>query len=170
MALITLGTVTTSALSGVLWQPAGVSAADLATVRTSILQDNDGIPNQPQPGALENGRVVVPGGRGTLTLLPGDFIAFDGNGFPHLIPGTYVPSSGFSTAATLNGTAVVTSMASNAFSMGWQPGMFVAGSGISSGTQILTMTAGGSSMTLSQVASVSSAGVTLTVGGGWTHT
>jgi hypothetical protein len=171
MATTTLGTVSTSTLTAIQWQPAGVSASDLTAIRNAILNDKIiGLPNPIYPGALEDGKLYVPN-RGVLTILPGDWIGVDQNGFPYLIPGTYVPvASGMSTTGiTQSGSAVISSLATNAVSLGWVAGMFVGGSNVSSGAQIQSISPGGSSVVLTSTVAASSAAATISVGGGWTH-
>jgi hypothetical protein len=171
MATTTLGTVNTSNLVAIQWQPGGLAAADLATIRNSILNDKIlGLPNPIWPGALEDGKLYIPN-RGVVSLLPGDWIGVDSNGWAILLPGSYIPAvSGMSTTGTIqSGSAVVTGLATNVLTLLWAPGMQVAGSGISAGAQIQSIAAGGSSLTMTLVASATSAAATLSVGGGWTH-
>lgn len=83
MATITLGTGSTTSLTSLVWQPGGLLAADLATMRNSI--KNDQIATNPVfPGAIMNGQLFIPN-RGVLTLLPGDYIGIDAYGWPILV-------------------------------------------------------------------------------------
>lgn len=75
--------------------------------------------------------------------------------------------SGFS-SATLTGnthsTTTIDTLSSNPITAGWQPGMTVTGTGIPSNTTIVSLTA--SAIVISQAATSSSSGITLTVAGG----
>lgn len=86
MATKTAGTNSTSVLPyAIQWQPAGLSAADLATIRNHIL--NNTVNGSPiWPGALENGQLYLPTRGGPLKLVPGDWIAIGTTGWPFLIP------------------------------------------------------------------------------------
>lgn len=83
MSTITLGTSATTSLTAIAWQPGGLSAADLATIRNSI--KNDQIAGNPVfAGALMGGQLFIPN-RGVLSLLPGDYIGVDAYGWPVLV-------------------------------------------------------------------------------------
>jgi len=83
MATRTLGTAATTTLTALQYL-SGMVPADLATMNAGILNDKVGMP----PFAncfTSNGTLYVPN-RGTLQLIPGDFVAFDpATGFPILL-------------------------------------------------------------------------------------
>lgn len=94
MATKTAGTATTSSLTAIQWQRAGISAADLATIRNAIKQYNvNGTPTV--PGALEDGILYYPNNKtpGGFRLTEGDWIMIDGAGFPVVIPGAIFATS-----------------------------------------------------------------------------
>ena len=91
MATQTLGTATTSSLTAVAFSqtPSILSDADLATISYGILDDQ----NVAHPhavlegigGLVRQGRLFVPN-RGSLLILPGDYIAIDSTtGWPILV-------------------------------------------------------------------------------------
>lgn len=91
MATLTLGTATDSTLTAVEFNqdPTVLLPADLATINVGIL---DPVGNQHYPAAysglggfVREGVLVIPG-RGTLKVLPGDFVAIDpATGWPILL-------------------------------------------------------------------------------------
>ena len=91
MALRTLGTNATNSLNALLFARAGLLAADVATFRANV--KNDQVNGRPIfPGALEEGRLFIPN-RGVLNILPGDFIAYDPTtGWPILISAASIAS------------------------------------------------------------------------------
>jgi hypothetical protein len=94
MATKTAGTAATTSLTAIQWQKNGVSAADLATIRNSILQYN--VNTSPRvPGAFENGILYYPDNRtpGGFRLIPGDWLMVDGAGFPVVIPSAIFATS-----------------------------------------------------------------------------
>lgn len=83
MALLPVGTKTTTSLSGLVFTRQPPSVADVATMNKNIL--NDLVNGNPiWPGAYRLGLLSVPN-RGTLITLPGDVIAYDSTGWPILI-------------------------------------------------------------------------------------
>lgn len=94
MATKTAGTATTSSLTAIQWQRGGISAADLATIRNSILQYN--VNTTPRvPGAFEDGILYYPNNKtpGGFRLSEGDWLMVDGAGFPVVIPGAIFATS-----------------------------------------------------------------------------
>jgi hypothetical protein len=84
MALRTLGTNATTSLNALLFQRAGMNAADVATFKANVKDDlTNGHPIV--PGAFELGRLVIPNRQGWLEIRPGDFIAYDSTGWPILL-------------------------------------------------------------------------------------
>lgn len=89
MATKTLGTNANNTLPyAITWQPGGISAADLATIRNHILND---LISATAPasaaiwaGALESGALYIPN-RGKLLLVPGDIIGVGTEGWPILL-------------------------------------------------------------------------------------
>jgi hypothetical protein len=86
VATSTAGTNTTTRLPFfVQWQRGGLLAADLAAIRSRILNDRPQMgPGNIWPGALENGQLFVPN-RGYLQLIPGDWVGVGTVGWPFLI-------------------------------------------------------------------------------------
>jgi|KBSSwiStaDraftv2_1062776.scaffolds.fasta_scaffold3872578_1 hypothetical protein len=82
MATKTLGTATTSSLVAVAWSqdPSVLLPADLATIAQHILDDQTtGHPVAQVSGVgglVREGKLFVPN-RGSLTIYPGDYIAYD---------------------------------------------------------------------------------------------
>jgi hypothetical protein len=89
MALRTLGTTAQTSFTAVQFIP-GMAPSDLATINAAIKYDNNPANNTiplSAPSSLDNaGKLTLPGGRGTINLLPGDFVAVDPNtGWPIVI-------------------------------------------------------------------------------------
>ena len=98
MALKQIGTTNTTTLRGLVWQPGGMSTADVASFMAALKDDtpvSNSKENLPpstkqvitscyEPGS---GRLFIPG-RGMLKLYPGDFMIYDPiTGFPFVISG-----------------------------------------------------------------------------------
>jgi hypothetical protein len=83
MALLTMGTDTTSNLSALLMTGA-MSAQDVGTFANLV--KNDKINGNPiHPGAFQQtGFLFVPN-RGILQVLPGDYVGVDSTGWPILV-------------------------------------------------------------------------------------
>lgn len=173
MALVTLGTVSSTSFQALQIVAGSNSAADLATLRNNITNDAvqpSGNARPIYPGALENSTLFVPN-RGRLTLLPGDWVGVDSTtGAILLVPGTILPTLLTTTAATSSGSTIVTGLATGAGTMGLVAGMAIASTAaFSSGTIIQQIVPGGSSIILNFPAAISSAAATLTFGGPFTH-
>ena len=111
MALLTLGTKTTSSLNAIQYLH-GMNTTDFATLVNSILQDaaSGRAPlGQPagaapaakprMPGAMDTtGQLFIPR-RGVLQCFPGDYIGVDANGWPILISANAI-AGGSSPSAT----------------------------------------------------------------------
>ena len=102
MALKTAGTSATTTLSALVVD-SNFTAADIATLRNGIKWDwvfVNGAYVRVQAGGIMPGGVDYVGGeatltiprRGTLKVLPGDYIAIDPNGWPLLISGGSINS------------------------------------------------------------------------------
>lgn len=90
MALLTLGTNTTTTLSAFNFSRNPAHLADVATFNASV--KNDLVNGNPiWPGAFRNGVLQIPN-RGWLQILPGDFIAFDATGWPILVSANAIAS------------------------------------------------------------------------------
>lgn len=87
MAIVTLGTATTTTLSALLWDK-GASFADVSQVARNIRDDNistGGGTRPVYPGAFSRvGTLYIPN-RGFLNLEPGDYVAYDNTGWPILL-------------------------------------------------------------------------------------
>lgn len=84
MATGTLGTAATTSLTSINgWNPA-TAVADVATIAAAIKNQNAF--NAIKPGAFnKSGQLYLPGGRGIIQLLPGDYIGVDHNGWPIVV-------------------------------------------------------------------------------------
>lgn len=67
---------------------------------------------------------------------------------------------------TTHSNTTIDTLSANVLQAGWQPGMTISGAGIPAGTTIVSIASNGLSLVLSQAATASAAGVTLTVSGG----
>jgi len=86
MATITIGTNANNSLTGLQFT-GNMAPADLATINAAIFNDSNPANNtspKVAPSAFStSGTLALPGGRGTITLQPGDYIAVDPNtGWP----------------------------------------------------------------------------------------
>ncbi len=93
MALLTGGTSATSSLGALLWGPA-ISVANVALFSTAVLDDINPAHSH-WPGALipTTGLLSIPN-RGTLKILPGDYVMVDATtGWPILVS-AYAIASG----------------------------------------------------------------------------
>jgi len=92
MALITLGTNATTTLNALVWNPAS-AAADVAQINNNIKMQN--AVGKLIPGAFaKNGRLQLPGRRGFILLLPGDYVAYDGAGWPIVVSAYSIANGG----------------------------------------------------------------------------
>lgn len=102
MALLTAGTKTTTSLSAMIWQPAGLNTTDFAALN-ALMKSPAGDMNPNQTGEnitypkmrVINGRLFVPGERDDTGFLvnPGDYIMVDGAGWPFIVPGKIFSTS-----------------------------------------------------------------------------
>lgn len=171
MATKTAGTNGTTTFANAL-QSAGPSSAglpapaDIGTLNNAILSDYS-----PQGlavgGVGANMQTLTIPGRGTLKVLPNDWIGVSPSGFPYLIP-----AIDMATTAAINGTPVSTTktmvMASSVIAAGWVQGGNISGTGIAVGTTITNISADGLTVTMS-LAATSSPGATAVTYGNWTH-
>ena len=74
MALLTLGTTSTTVLRGLLVS-GNMNATDLAAFNNGIKKQN--ALGMIEPTAYNQGVLFLPGGRGAVTCRPGDYIAYD---------------------------------------------------------------------------------------------
>lgn len=87
MAVLTLGTNATTSLSALLFKPglSTMNAADVATLCNAIRGQNA---NQPRTNGYftTEGLLHLPGGRGIVQVMPGDYVAVDvTSGWPILV-------------------------------------------------------------------------------------
>lgn len=82
MSLLTGGTNANSSLSAQVFSRQ-MATADIAAITNGILGTNGVI----KPGAFSQvGHIYLPGGRGIITALPGDYVMFDTTvGWPILV-------------------------------------------------------------------------------------
>jgi hypothetical protein len=98
MATITAGTALTTTLTALIFQRAGLAAADIATI-SQLIKNETGQAEEYLTGGKvggiagpfhsfsQNGHLVIPN-RGTLRMLPGDLVAVDSTGWPVLLSAT----------------------------------------------------------------------------------
>lgn len=89
MATKTAGTTASTSLTALKFLPgygSGMSAADIAAISLAIKNDqNVSRPLVPESFSA-NGKLYIPGGRGILTCLPGDYVCVDPvSGWPVLV-------------------------------------------------------------------------------------
>ncbi len=85
MALLAGGTDATTSLEALLWGPA-ISPANVALFNVAVLNDQN-VAHPTWPGALNptSGLLSIPN-RGTLKILPGDYVMVDATtGWPILV-------------------------------------------------------------------------------------
>lgn len=84
MATNTFGTVATTSIVGMVWNPMS-PVADVAAIAAHIL--GQGNPAHPiAPGAFsKSGRLAFPGRRGFILLQPGDYVGYDHFGWPVVV-------------------------------------------------------------------------------------
>lgn len=101
MATLTAGTKLTTSLTAIQWQPAGVAAADLATINNAMRNPTTGafgVGAATGLGRLENGFLYLPD-RGqnypgaAIALQPGDWVMVDGKGWPIVVPNSIFSTS-----------------------------------------------------------------------------
>ena len=83
MATITIGTTAQTTLVGVVWNGTSTAEADVATINQHILDDQGSVHPVASISGLGGfsleGKLYVPN-RGSLIVLPGDIVAYDGRG------------------------------------------------------------------------------------------
>jgi len=83
MATVTLGTVATTSLTALSWNPMN-AIADQAAIAALIKGQAN--PSHPiEPGGFAQGRLWLPGRRGIILLKPGDYVGVDHNGWPIVV-------------------------------------------------------------------------------------
>lgn len=91
MALRTLGTNTTTTLSGLIWQPAGLLRTDLGALNALINQSTPGTPGTVLGAGRKtffdggSGVLTIPGRNASVALRPGDFVGVDSLGWPIVV-------------------------------------------------------------------------------------
>ena len=86
MATGTLGTAATTSLTSINGWNAQTPIADIAAIQEAILRQESGFRTSIIPGGFSpSGRLFLPGGRGIITLKPGDYIGVDHNGWPIVV-------------------------------------------------------------------------------------
>ena len=170
----TAGTKTTTTYANALqFLPgygSGMSAADVAAINLAIVNDQGNVRSNYGPFGFDGGSgiLTLPGGRGQIKLLPGDWIAVDPSGWPVVVSGNVLPKT-LTLTGTTNGTTKLV-VTTSALAAGWTIGMALAGSSadITAGTTITAMSLDGLTITMSAAATGSNAGETITAGS-WTH-
>lgn len=98
MALLTLGSNATTSLAALSFTRNPPSVADVATFNANVKNDLTigGKIGAIVPGAFRNGLLTIPN-RGTLQIMPGDFIAYDATtGWPILLSALAIASGPWS--------------------------------------------------------------------------
>jgi len=171
MATITLGTSAQTTLTAVKFSRGlDLSDADIATIAQKILTPEGPGTNTPVvfPGAFaRTGLLFVPN-RGVLQCKAGDYVGVDPSGVVVLVPRYAIATTATATGNTHTST-LVDSLSTNVLLLNWYAGMVIAGSGITAGTKIASIAAGGLSLVLTAATSSTLTGTTLTVGS-WVHT
>lgn len=99
MATTTGGTVANNSLTSLVFQRAGLAAADIATIAQAILDDQlgltAGVPTRIVPSAFsQQGLLYVPN-RGVLQILPSDVVMVDpASGWPVLVSAKAISVAG----------------------------------------------------------------------------
>lgn len=168
MANLTGGTNGTTTLTAQQFQRGTTpSDADIASLQQAILRDGGAYPWPTDPGAwARTGLLFIPN-RGILKLQPGDWVMVDPAGWPICVSGNVLPATLTRTGALTSGDATLTVTAS-AITAGWKPGMIIAGTDITTGTKINTISTDGLTIEMSAVAEGTQASITVTASS-WTH-
>ena len=171
MSTKTLGTAATTTLTAVQIPPTGnatpaISDTDWATMANSILDDVI-ISHPIYPGAMSRSGLLYLPNRGIVRLLPGDWIAVDTGGYPYLIPNYALAQTLTATLTMASGNPAATAT-SSVITLGWQVGMGISGTNITSGSAIKAISADGKTVTFTKNANGTGA-QTATVSNGWTH-
>jgi hypothetical protein len=148
MATLTGGTLATTTLKLIQWYPgyqgtSSTTATDFATIKNGVMRDpgqpkgstwgnshgpvdarGNKVPSILPDGVSVNGLVTLPGGRGTIQLLPGDSIAIDQFGNVFVIPSRALPKTVTASVTVASGSPNVTS-ATDIRTYGWQVGTHV---------------------------------------------
>lgn len=169
MATLTAGTNATTTLTALQFPSFSrttFSDADIATIVTLILNDQE--PSLQQAGAWSRmGLLYVPN-RGVLKTLPGDWVAVSSNdGWPVLVSPITMATTATRTGTPISGSASMVLTAS-ALVAGWQIGGQITGTNIATNTIINNISADGLTITMSKVATGSPGATTITYGN-WTH-
>jgi hypothetical protein len=171
----TAGTAATNSYTNALqYLPgygSGASAADLATIALAIVNDQGNIrSNSTSLSGLDVGAGVLtlPGGRGKIKLLPGDWIMVDPSGWPIVVSGNVLPKTLTLTGSTA--TSKTLTVTTSAITAGWTIGMVLAAAqnDIPAATTITAISSNGLTITMSAAATGTNAGQTITAGT-WTH-
>lgn len=83
MALKTLGSNATNTLQALVFNSGSSAQADIALINKNIKNDQGNL-HPIWPDAFRSGKLYVPN-RGVLSILPGDYIAYDAFGWPILV-------------------------------------------------------------------------------------
>lgn len=195
MTTNTAGTLATTTLTAIQFIPGypttdSTHATDFATVANGVARD----PGQPLgatlgnsmgprdaggnkigaqlPGAVDaSGWVTLPGGRGRVQALPGDWIANDGFGNVFVIPARALPKTLTLASCTTTNNSPALVFPSDIRTLGWQNGTHITGTNIPAGSVIGDLGPDGKSANiyafatgLKANATGSSAAVTITAG------
>lgn len=87
MALLTLGSSLTTSLSALAFLRGinGMSAVDVGTLSNLIVDDRSPSGHLRIPGAFRSSGLLEIPRRGTLQVLPGDYVGVDARGWPILL-------------------------------------------------------------------------------------
>ena len=103
MATGTLGTIATSSLTSINgWTPQ-TPIADVAAIQEAIVRQSNSFRTSIIPGGFSpSGRLFLPGGRGIITLQPGDYIGVDSWGWPIVVSSNSIAAVGGSSSWSHN--------------------------------------------------------------------
>ncbi len=90
MSLITGGTVATTSLDGLAWNPMS-AIADVAGINNIIKLQNAAAPLAPG-SFIKGGQLFFPSRQGFINLVPGDYIFVDSNGWPIVVSAQSIAS------------------------------------------------------------------------------
>jgi hypothetical protein len=199
MSTKTAGTLATTTLTAIQWYPgfqstSSTNATDFATIANGVFADpgppsgsfygnsgpdNEGMGNKAAailPGAVSPaGILTLPGGRGTIQLDPGDWIATDGFGNLFPIPQRALPrTTTLANCTTVTGSPAI-AFASDCRVLGWQNGTHITGTNVPSNSIIGDLSSTGltanlySAVTGLKVNATGSASNTTLTAGTFTH-
>lgn len=94
MAVLTLGTTANNSLSAMLFKQGigSMTPADVATLNNAI-KDDLNVAHPKWPGAFSSNGILYIPNRGSLKILPGDYVGVDDQGWPILVSAYSIANS-----------------------------------------------------------------------------